>query len=570
MSSGFRILEPKAIEIVTDGVLGQQANGNAGFFSSLVYHLLPKDNFKLALVVVASIFLGLALLRSLTQLCANWLSIGATEDALKELRERLFSHIQNLPMEHFSHQPSGELVQRCTGDIDTLHSFLSSQVVEIVRLSAIFLLSVWLMADINPIYTLVCVSMTPFMVLVSYWFFKKEKQIFEDHETVQDKFTDKIAETIGGIRVIQAFSQEERYLDELDKHNAEKRKAGVRHIVLHQYFWPVSDMMIFGQMALSLSFGAHLLLSGHITLGQYATFNAYSLMVSWPMRNLGRILSQMGMALVAIGRIERILDTPVEEDLDLDGFDYQTEIKGFIVFENVGFKYPNTDKWILQGLSFELKAGQQIAVMGRTGVGKTTLIALLNRLYEPVEGKIYLDGKPLDHYPKSFLRKKIGIAHQQPFLFSETLSHNISYAYPAASMSEIEQAAQMAHIHSFINASKEGYETEIGEKGLMLSGGQRQRVALARAFVSKPPILVLDDTTSALDSALEADIQKMISTELGGKTLLVITHRASMASKIGHVLVLEDGKSQAMGAWEEISQQSEFLREVVGLQGRNT
>ncbi|MCP4441538.1 MAG: ABC transporter ATP-binding protein [Aureispira sp.] len=598
ISSIIRMFEPKVLQIAVDGVVnffhngGQQIKTNTDAIAQLFYSILPEiqlNNLGWILICIGILFTVLAILQATTRFIASIITANSTEQAVKKLRDRLFGHIQALPLAQIDKTPTGEMIQRCTGDIDTIRKFIGTQITELIRLGAIFIGAFMMMWIVHIPYTLISISLVLPIVLTSYLFFKKEQKVWREHEDEQDKLTAIIQENLSGIRVVQAFAQEDSEIDRFTKQNMAKRDIGVRHIELHMKFWPISDFLVNIQIALSLFAGAYFSLTQQISIGEYASFFTYSVMVTWPMRNLGRIVSQLGMASVAMERIQQIFDAP-EEDYSGE-IDSIATLKGEIEFRNVSFQYPHQEKkegkketTILQrraalhNVSFKIAAGQTLAIMGGTGAGKSTIIVLLMRFYEPDSGQILLDGQPLANYNKSLIRSKIGVVHQKPFLFSTTIKDNIAYAKATRNGSlglhkstEVEETillevAKDATVTDFIGKMTDGYNTVVGEKGVTLSGGQKQRVALARTLLSDPDILVLDDATSAVDTETEYNIQQALNKRMHKKTSLVIAHRLTSVQQADQIIVLDKGQVVETGNHQELLKANGFYKSVYDIQ----
>jgi len=560
VSTLFRMLEPKVLQVTIDGVINWYASGGkdavaiADGIGRFIFALLPAlqpHNLLTVLVAMVFVYIVIALLRSATMFISSAIAAHTTEKAVKRLRDNLFAYLQRLPMSFHITATTGELIQRCTGDVDTVRKFIGTQVVDVVLLSSVFLFSFGMMLNMNVAYALIAVSLVPFIFIQSYIFFKREGAVWEAHEAEQDKLTSMVEENLGGIRVVKAFAREQSEIDRFETQNRAKLGIGLKHVELHAHFWPLSDMLFHLQITLSILAGGYFTLNNQITVGELTAFYSYIVMVSWPMRNIGRVLSQMSMALVAIERLSGILDAPAE---DYSGI-ANTTIKGRVEFRNVWFKYPGSNFYALKNVSFSVQAGEQIALMGPTGAGKSTIISLLSRFYKPEKGEIYLDGVNLKEYSKEFLRSKIGVVLQKPFLFSTTIKRNIAYVNPNAEEEKLIEAAQAASIHEIIHIFPQGYDTMVGEKGVSLSGGQKQRVTLARTLLETPAILVLDDATSAVDTETEYDIQMALQQYTGNKTVFVIAHRVTSVQHANRIIVLDKGEIVQNGTPLELQQE---------------
>ncbi len=588
-SSLVRMLEPKVLQLVVDGVLQyaplpvpvQELDVLAAFFQSF----LPDTSQSSAnwfLLCAGILLLVIVAIKALTWFGANVWVASSTEKAIKKFRDRLFQHIQALELSQMSSIPTGELIQRCTGDIGTVQKFVGTQIAELIRLGAIAVSAFVMMYLVHVPYAFISVAFFLPILWTSYIFFKREQKVWQEHEEEQDKLTAIIQENLSGIRVVQAFAQEQKEIARFSQQNQAKRKIGVYHMDLHMKFWPLSDGLVNLQIALSMFAGAYFCLVGSISIGEYASFFSYAVMVTWPMRNLGRIVSQLGMAGVAMERIQQILAAKTE-DYSSSPAQALPPLKGAIEFQQVWMAYPNKDKsnttnWALQDLSFKLEAGEQLGIMGGTGAGKSTILLLLLRFYEPDKGQILLDGKPLASYDKTYLRQQMGTVLQRPFLFSTSIEANIAYtqsnkdgsSYLRASANKdqilLEEVAQDAAVTDFIPKLSDGYATVVGEKGVGLSGGQKQRVALARTLYSNPALLLLDDTTSAVDTATEKRLQQAIGKRTQGKTTLIVAHRLTSVQYADKILVLDAGKCLQWGSPQQLLQEEGFYKQVYDLQ----
>lgn len=574
VSTFARVLEPKVLQLAIDGVITYFKNPEAGTptandgVAQWLYTILP--NLSVAslwsvLIAVGLLYLGIALVRGLSMFVSSALAAFATEKAIKRLRDNLFAHIQRLPLGFHSKLKTGETIQRCTGDVDTIREFINTQVVELILMSSIFVMAFYMMSIVHLTYALIAIALVPAIVITSWLFFRYEQKVWKAHEEEQDKLTAMAEENLSGIRVVQAFAKEDFEIQKFDDQNQQATKAGIRHVDLHALFWPVSDTLIHLQIAISIFAGGYFTLMHQITVGELASFYTYAIMVTWPMRRLGRIVSKMGMAFVAIDRLSAILD---EETEDYTGLEEEKALKGTIEFKNVSFVYANDKekKEVLRNVSFKVKAGEKVAFLGPTASGKSTIIQLLTRFYEPTKGEILLDGIPLQQYSKSFVRKRIGVVLQKAFLFSTSIKQNIAYTNPNIADEEVIQAAKAASIHEILDVFADGYETVVGEKGVTLSGGQKQRVALARTLLEKPDILVLDDTTSAVDTETEYQIQQALKEHMANKTTFVIAHRISALQDADQIIVLDKGEVVERGTHESLMKREGFYRKVYELQ----
>jgi len=574
-STFVRMLEPKILQITVDKVIVYFQSGgkiNAvpeDSVTKFLYSVIPDmrvDNLSMILISLGIIFLVISLLRGLFSFSSSAITASSTEKAIMQLRNRLFSHIQGLPLAYHSKTPTGELIQRCTGDVETLRKFASTQVVEVIRMAALFIGAFIMMSSINLTYAFIAIMFVPVICIGSVLFFKKESLIWTEHEKEQDKLSIIVQENLSGIRVVKAFAKEDFEVEKFTKQNEEKKKWGLKLLKLHRIYWPSMDFLVHIQIAISIFAGGYFTLSNQLSVGEFAAFYTYSMLVTWPMRRLGQLVSEMGMTTVAINRIFSILDINKE---DYSGENNnEAKLKGEIEFNNVTFKYEENEKHrVLNGISFKVKPGEKIALLGPTGAGKTTIISLLMRFFDPDTGNILIDGKDIQSYSKEYLRSRFGVVLQKPFLFSTTIKGNIAYANPDSHIDEVIEAARAAKIHDIITeVFPNSYETIVGEKGVTLSGGQKQRVTIARTLLKDPDMLVLDDSTSSVDSETEYEIQKALREMMKGKTTFIIAHRITSIQDCDRIIVLDKGNIIQEGTHEELIKYEGFYKKIYDIQ----
>ncbi len=567
----FRTLEPLVFQVLIDTFIpflksnGTQGTFETGFFSNAIQFFLPsiedRHSAGVYLISLGILYFGISAIKGAIVFSAKTVNAAATEHSIKALRDKIFEHIQKLPLQFFSDSKTGELTQRATGDIDTVRNFVSTQLVEVIRLSAVFIFSFLMIYTENKFFALVSISLVPITAIASFLFFQKEQKIWRLHEDKSDKLNNATQENLSGIRVVQAFANEEHEIEKFEKQNHAKLTIALRHARLHTIYWPISDMIVNAQIFLSVLVGAWLTINGSISIGQLMAFYTYVMMVAFPLRQVSRLLSQMGMALVAVERINEVFHAAEE---DLSGIELKEKLKGKIEFKNVSFKYKDTEKLVINKLSFIINPGETIAILGPTGSGKSTLMKLLLRFYEPTEGEIFIDDIPLSNISKTSVRGKIGIVLQKAFLFSDTIGNNISYTQRTKiNILETANISGLTNIEStFVN----GMDTVVGEKGASLSGGQKQRVALARTLLSDPDILILDDVTSAVDTVTEKEILGNLKKIASERTTLNITHRLSSLSFADKIIILEEGKLTGFGVSDSLIQSNNYFNKVMKIQ----
>ncbi len=575
ISVAIRMMEPRVIQLAVDKVIvffvsgGNKdipAGDSISVFLSSILPELKMGNLTIILIYLGIMFLILAVFRGVTMFASSAISASSTEKAVKRLKDRLFAHIQRLPMEYHSKTPTGELIQRCTGDVETIYKFSSMQVVESLRMFSLLVFAFGMMASINLTYAFIGICMFPIVIGASVYFFKKESLIWTEHEKRQDKLTAMVQENLSGIRVVKAFAKENYETEKFTELNEEKRRWGLKLLKLHSFYWPGSDVMVYLQIAISVFAGGYFVMHNTITVGEFIACYTYCQFLTWPMRRLAQIVSEMGMTSVAINRVFQILN---EKEENYSGFDNnEKNLDGEIEFENVFFKYDKDDQsHVLNGVSFKVKPGEKVALLGPTGAGKTTIISLLMRFYEPDSGTIRIDGKNISEYSKAYLRDKIGVVLQKPFLFSTSIKDNIAYTNPDTHIDEIIEYAKVDRIHDIISDNfPKSYETVVGEKGVTLSGGQKQRVTIARTLLKNPDIVVFDDSTSSVDTETEFKIQKALRGLTKDKTTFVIAHRITSVQECDRIIVLEKGKVVESGSHEELIKNNGFYKKIFDIQ----
>lgn len=562
LATCFEILVPLVLKVTIDSIIGDkpmevpdwilnyiEINGGK---SMLLNNLWICGLVIVMLTIVNGIFLYLK---------GKWSAISA-ESVAKNIRERLYNHLQHLPFDYHTKAETGDLIQRCTSDVETIRMFLAVQFVEIGRVVFILIFSLWVMFSLNKTMTLVAVSLIPLVLMFTVVFFFKVKKAFKESDESEARLSTVLQENLSGVRVVRAFARQKYEVDKFDVRNSEYRDVTYKLIRLLAWFWSVSDFLCFLQIGALLAFGAYFAVNELITLGTLVVFISYERKLIFPIRQLGRILTDFGKSLVSIERINEILETELEDGL-YEG--KKPEIKGDIKFENVGFQY-DKDRKILKNISFEVKAGETIAILGATGSGKTSLVNLLLRLYDYNEGHIKIDGLELKEINKKWLRSQIGMVLQEPFLYSKTIKENIGITKGNMKESEIFEASKIAAIHDVILNFENGYETAVGERGVTLSGGQKQRVAIARTIIKNSKVLIFDDSLSAVDSETDLAIRKALKGTKNKATTFIISHRITTLCDADKILVLEDGEIVQAGKHEQLINQDGLYKRIWAIQ----
>ncbi len=507
-------------------------------------------------IIIAYLFVGAAINR-------RFLHTGnIAETFAQNVRNTMYDHLQKLPFAYHKSKDSGDLIQRSTSDIETIRRFLANQLSEMLYAIINVTIAISILLSRNVKLTLISIILIPFILLASYIFFTKAKKIFLNCDLAESKMTTVLQEDLNGMRVVKAFHQEQKEIDRFDHYNTEYRNEAFHLSKVLAIFWGSTDFLGQIQILIMIIAGILMALNNEITLGTFFIFLMYESTIVWPLRQLGRILSDFGKLSVAVNRIQEVLNEPCE---DLTS-GLTPEIKGHIVFDHVSFAYPDGSEHALHDISFEIKEHERLAIMGPTGSGKSTLKHLLSGIYPYTQGTIKNDGVEQTDISLHWLRKHVQIVLQEPFLFSKSIEENIHLSAPSASSQAVIDAAQMASIHDDIMKFDAGYDTAVGEKGVTLSGGQKQRVAIARSLLAHSPILIFDDSLSALDMKTDQQIQQALKEIEDPMTMLMITHRVSSASTADHILVLENGHITQYGTHEELIVQEGLYRRIYEIQ----
>ena len=514
-------------------------------------------------------FIGLAVVQGVFTFLSGRLAAATAEGIVLRLRNYLQDQIQRLSFTYHDKTQTGELIQRATSDVDTIRRFFAEQAIESGRILMLFLVNFIALLTINVRLAVFSVIVIPVVLVISFFFFRRVSALYELYQEQEAKLSSTLQENLSGVRVVKAFARQEFEEGKFEEVNWEKYVRGKRLLIAHALYWPITDIMCGLQMIAGFGLGAIMAINGTITLGQYLAYSGMVIWIIWPIRNLGRLIVQMSEALVSFGRVSEIIRQD-REQLNVPGFVAPTKLRGEITYDNVSFAYRGSDAPVLRNISFHATAGQRIALLGATGSGKTSLVNLLPRFYEYTDGRILLDGKELTTYSAGYLRQHIGIVEQEPFLFSRTIRDNITFGVGRqVSQEEIEAATRAAAVHDVIVTKfPEGYNTLVGERGVTLSGGQKQRVAIARTLLKDPRILIMDDSTSAVDTETEAMIRQALETLMHGRTTFIIAHRIQSLMSADRILVLEKGRVVQQGTHAELMEQPGMYRRIYEAQTR--
>jgi ATP-binding cassette subfamily B protein len=566
MMTGFRLIYLWAT--LSLGVATIARTGSMLLLGYFVDNVLPSAERSGMLPLVALGFVLLALVQGAFTFVSGKLAAQTAEGITLRLRNYLFDHIQRLSFTYHDHTSTGELIQRSTSDVEAMRRFFADQAIGVGRIVLLFAVNLAALLLLNWQLALLSVIVVPLVVLTSILFFRQVSKAYEAYQEQDAVLSTTLQENLTGVRVVKAFARQEYERNKFEGDNWEKYMRGRRLLIMHSLFWPISDILCGFQMLGGFAAGAVMAINGTITVGEYLAYAGLVIWLIWPMRNLGRLIVQMSTGLVSFGRVEKVIGED-REPLTEGAYSPPEYVRGDIVFEDVGFRY-DKDSAALKEISFHCKPGQVVALLGPTGSGKTTLVNLLPRFYQYTSGSLTLDGVELSDYPRRFLRQQIGIVEQEPFLFSRTIRENITYGVGREiDDAEVEGAARAAAIHDTILTFPEGYDTLVGEKGVTLSGGQKQRVAIARTLLRDPAILILDDSTSSVDTGTEAEIRAALDRLMVGRTTFVIAHRIQSLMNADLILVLDQGRIVQRGKHQELmAHEDGIYRRIYDMQAR--
>lgn len=482
-------------------------------------------------------------------LAARWMALGA-EHAAATTRNALYDHLHRVSVAYHATANSGDLIQRCTSDVDTVRRFFAVQIIEVGRAIAMVGIAIPIMLRLSPRLTLAAVGILPWAFWYTYRFFRRMETAFLAGDEAEGRLSARIQEHLAGLRVVRAFGRVPHEVSRFGEVNGEYTKLSVRMIDLLARYWTISSGLVMLQVGVVVVVGSALAIAGDLTVGALLVFITAELMLLWPVREMGMILADMSKARVAAGRINEVLLEPEENaDPALRGPGHLCPpVRGGIEFRNVSFSYGEIDT--LNGVSFSVDPGESVGVLGPTGSGKSTMMALLARFYDPIEGTILVDGTDITEIERRWMRGNLGFVLQEPFLYAKTLQENIALARSHTPEGDVHSVARQAAIHDVILGFREGYRTPVGERGVTLSGGQKQRVAIARALLTEAPILVFDDSLSAVDNQTDAEIRKALLQHRA--TVFLISHRINTLSRCDKVIVLGNGRIVEKGSPREL------------------
>lgn len=514
--------------------------------------------------IFALSIIGITTGMALIQTSKNIVQAAVNTSIMKEMQLKLFYHIERLPYPKLKTMKNGDLIQTCTRDEEVLRNFVIGQINMIVYTFCIVILSFLILLTVNVTIAVTSIIILPVLSIYSFFLIKEVRKRYRKTDDSESRMTSKIEENLSAVRVVKAYNNEKYEIEDFEKYLADYEKKFIRWRKTSSFYFASSDILVFGQIVLSLLTGIYLGTQGKMNIGDLYLAVTFTSMIVWPVRQVAQILSNLAQAIVSMDRMDLILNEPLEDITT----GLTPTIQGDFIFDGTGFQYADGNEEVLHDINLHVHAGETIAVMGKTGSGKSTFVNLLTRLYDYTEGHILLDGVELKDIQKEYLRRNIASVLQEPFLFSKTIINNLKMANKNASEKEILRATTIADIHNTILSFEQGYDTPVGEKGVTLSGGQKQRLAIARTIINDVPILIFDDSLSAVDTETDLNIRSALKSRAKNTTTVIVTHRVATAKDADRIVVFENGTITQCGTHDELVSKDGLYKRVYDIQTR--
>ena len=561
LSMVFNALTPQVIRITVDSILDAEPANLPGVIENLIPLEALRAKPLTALWLAAGAVLLCAVLRGVCSYGQRLNLAKGSEGFVKSIRDGLFSHIQHLSYAWHTAHSTGDMIQRCTSDVDVIRNFVCNQLVEVVRTIFLIVLYLSIMFSMNVRLSLIALVFIPIVGLSSGVFYRKISSRFQVADEAEGELTTCAQENLTGVRVVRAFGRERYEVERFEKKNRRFSQLWIQLGKLLSVYWASGTFLTSLQVMVIILAGVGEAVGGDMTLGEFLAFVTYNSSLAWPVRSLGRVLSDMSKAGVSMDRVGYILKAPEEQDSPEAGVD---PVQGDIVFDHVTFGYGGQP--VLRDVSFTIPQGSTFAILGGTGSGKSTLVHLLDRLYDLEEGRITIGGVDLRRFQRDHLRRNIGLVLQEPFLFSQTIGENIAATRPQAPEADVRRAAAIACVDDAISEFAAGYDTVVGERGVTLSGGQKQRVAIARMLLQNAPIMIFDDSLSAVDAETDTKIRRALRENLGSATVILISHRITTLMQADQILVLDHGQVAELGTHDQLIQRPGIYQDIYNIQ----
>ncbi|MEA5096668.1 MAG: ABC transporter ATP-binding protein [Sedimentibacter saalensis] len=555
---------PQVISFTVDSIIDDVPYKLISPLMKLISMAGGREGLRQNLWLCAAFVIAIAIIASLSDFVGRISIAKATEGTVKTIRNKLFEHIQKLPYSWHIKNQTGDIIQRSTSDVEVLRNFISTQLSEMFRTIMLVAISLALMFPMNLKLTLMVLVFVPVVILYSSIFYGILSKKFLVADEAEGALFTATQENLTGVRVVRAFGREKYEIEKFSERNLKFSDLWVKLGYQLGYYWGIGDLVT-GLMVMTIVVaGTYQAVNNVITLGEFLVFVSYTSMIAWPLRSFGRILGELSKTKVSAQRICEILSEPEESETPEA---VEPDMNKDIEYKNVTFKYDGSVP-VLDDVSFKIKAGTTFAVLGGTGSGKTTLMHLLNRLYDLPEdsGSITIGGVDIRKIKREYLRKNIGMVLQEPFLFSRSIKDNITIVNENATIDDVKEATSIAHVDEAIEEFSKGYDTIVGERGVTLSGGQKQRVSIARMLLQKTPIMVFDDSLSAVDAETDAKIREALKKDKKDSTIILISHRITTLMQADIILVLDKGRVADMGTHDELIERDGIYKEVFNVQ----
>jgi len=560
--SYLRTLTPLFGQHIIDSILSDEASKLPSFLADLI----QADTLVKQLLLAALLLLLISFIRALFIFVERAITGVFAERTAYSIRNKLYVKLRDADYYFQSHLETGDIIQRCTTDVEMYKRFVSEQSIEVARLVLLVGLSIYQMSKLNVTIMWVSLIIAPILLVSAALYFNKVEKMFTEIEKNEATMTTHVQENVSGARVVKAFANEAYEVEKFRKLNRTYTDSDLRLVKKMSFFWSSTDFLSFIQFFIIAIIGIIYASKGIISLGIYTAFLAYAGNIIWPMRQLGRLVGDFSKTVVSVSRLDHIMSNPGEY---IDETDKITpEIKGDVEFKNVSFKFADSKEDQIIDVSFKAKQGETIAIIGKTGSGKSTLMNLLIRLLDYQKGQILVDGIEIKDIEKHHLRRNVGVILQEPFLFSKSVEENIKISDMAVDNNKVSSVAKIAQVHNDIMNFEKGYQTLVGERGVTLSGGQKQRVAIARMLLKPKPILVFDDSLSAVDTETDVQIRKALQKEWKSSTVFIITHRITTAAEADRILVIADGQIKESGKHDELINREGLYKNIWKIQSQ--
>ncbi len=572
------LINPRVVGYTVDSIIGDSSAETILPLRLLINALGGPAYLKTHLWTVSLTIVGVALAAAFFRYCFRRCNTTGSETLVRTMRDALYDQITVLPLSWYIGHRTGDLIQRCTADVEMVKTFVSEQMINLLRIVILIVLAMYFIAGISPALALTEALFIPVVFLYSAYFHDKVGSSYEDADVEEGKLSSIAQENLTGIRVVRAFGREQYERQRFAAQNDTYTKTYMYHSGISTAFWTTGDLVSATQVMVMTVLGAYFCVKGRISAGDYIALASYTAMLTWPVRMMAQAVSEMSKASVSLDRIREIMNAAPQEDRpDAE----EPDMSGDIVFEDVSFAYPaestqeqdedspgKEPRQVLEHLSLTIPAGSTVGILGGTGSGKSTLVRLLTRLYELPEGqgRITVGGHDIAHIRLKWLRRHIGTVLQEPYLFSGSIAENIAVTKDRTDLNAVRKYADMAALDSTVAHFADGYETYIGERGMTLSGGQIQRAAIARMLMGEPPVMVFDDSLSAVDAATDQEIRARLSGQMQGRTVILIAHRITTLMDADQIYLLDRGRIIEKGSHRELLEMGGLYRRIYDLQ----